>query len=87
MSCRVLGRCVETLVLRQLLLGASRRRIQTIIGTYIPSDRNKMVQEHYPKLGFQLAGKLLDGSTVWKLDVSGTTVAGDIPMTIHSFLP
>lgn len=86
MSCRVLGRCVEPMVLRELQLAAARRNINTLTGMYVPTDRNKMVQQHYAKLGFQLAEQRPDGSTVWKADVAGTTVPADIPMAVHSFL-
>ena len=52
MSCRVLGRGVETMVLREMLEHASERGVAKLIGTYRPTDRNKLVEQHYSKLGF-----------------------------------
>jgi FkbH-like protein len=85
MSCRVLGRCVEAMVLREMLLGAARRNVKTILGVYRPTDRNKLVEEHYSKLGFELLEKAPDGSTHWRLDVDGAPLA-EAPMVVQSFL-
>jgi FkbH-like protein len=85
MSCRVLGRCVETMVLRELLQHASRRNVQRLIGVYKPTDRNKMVEQHYAKLGFAEAERHPDGSTVWHLDVAATHIE-PAPMTVRSSL-
>lgn len=52
MSCRVLGRGVERMVLRELLDLARARGVHTLRGVYRPSGRNAMVAEHYPRLGF-----------------------------------
>ena len=74
------------MVLRELLLAAARRNITTVTGVYRPTDRNKMVQDHYAKLGFELVDRCPDGSSVWKLDVAGTPDPAGIPMTVHSSL-
>jgi FkbH-like protein len=50
MSCRVLGRGVERMVLREIVLHARERGIETLIGVYRPTGRNAMVSDHYPKL-------------------------------------
>lgn len=52
MSCRVLGREVEQAVLNYLVEEARRRGIGRMIGVYRATDRNSIVAEHYPKLGF-----------------------------------
>jgi FkbH-like protein len=67
MSCRVLGRKVEQMVLREILHEARIRGIDTIIGVYRPTERNAMVRDHYEKLGFvRLAGDS-DGTTRWTI--------------------
>jgi FkbH-like protein len=66
MSCRVLGRTVEQMVLRELILCARERGIAKLVGRYIPSGRNDMVKDHYAKLGFS-AG---DREGVWILNVA-----------------
>ena len=66
MSCRVLGRTVEQMVLRELILRARERGITKLIGRYIPSGRNDMVKDHYAELGFSASER----ADHWSLDVS-----------------
>ena len=61
MSCRVLGRSVEQMVLRELILAARERGIERLVGRYIPSGRNAMVADHYATLGFSRDGDAPDG--------------------------
>lgn len=75
MSCRVLGRGVEQMVLREILQHAERRAIRKLIGSYRPTDRNKMVDDHYSKLGFAQVRRDADGSTVWELQTETANVA------------
>jgi FkbH-like protein len=70
MSCRVLGRRVEDAILQELLLQARRHGIDRIIGAYHPTERNKLVEDHYAKLGFALVERRQDGTTVWQLSVA-----------------
>jgi len=70
MSCRVLGRRVEETVLQELLLQAQQRGIARIVGIYRPTERNKLVADHYEKLGFSLVEQRDDGTTLWQLSVS-----------------
>jgi len=74
MSCRVLGRRVEQMVLREILEHARRRGICRLIGTYRPTGRNKLVEDHYSKLGFSLIRCYADGTTVSELDVDSAAV-------------
>ncbi|PXW27251.1 HAD-IIIC family phosphatase [Paraburkholderia caballeronis] len=68
MSCRVLGRKVETAVLQKLCAHAQAAGLRTIVGEYRPTARNRMVEQHYANFGFALAGTRADGSTWWALD-------------------
>lgn len=52
MSCRVLNRGLEKAVLNVLVAAAKSRGIHRIIGEYLPTEKNGMVKEHYPRLGF-----------------------------------
>jgi FkbH-like protein len=83
MSCRVLGRGVEGAVLRELLDHARRRGAGKLRGIYRPTDRNKLVEQHYARLGFTLVGGRDDGSTVWELDVASAGVEPP-PMVVMS---
>jgi FkbH-like protein len=85
MSCRVLGRAVESMVLRELLHHAAQRGVRRLIGVYRPTDRNKLVEQHYAKLGFSLTEQRPDGATVWQLDVESARVEA-APMTVRSYL-
>jgi predicted enzyme involved in methoxymalonyl-ACP biosynthesis len=69
MSCRVLGRKVEHMVLRKMLQHARAAGIQKITGTYKPTERNKLVADHYAKLGFTKVAEADSGLTRWELQV------------------
>jgi FkbH-like protein len=84
MSCRVLGRRVENAVLQELLGHARRRGIHRIIGAYRPTARNKLVKDHYAKLGFALIEKGEDGADLWQLEVRNAP-AEVIPMVVERF--
>ncbi|MDE2515318.1 MAG: HAD family hydrolase [Rhodospirillales bacterium] len=70
MSCRVLGRQVEEAMLGVLLEEARRRGARRLLGAYVPSARNAMVREHYPKLGFTACAPDGDGAHRWVLDLA-----------------
>ncbi len=79
MSCRVLGRQVEQATLG-LVVGEARKlgAIQ-LIGEYLPTKKNKMVEDHYKNLGFEVIEQREDGSSIAVLDVS----TYEIPRTFH----
>jgi FkbH-like protein len=81
MSCRVLGRRVEQAVLQEIITHARAAGIGRLIGTYRPTDRNRLVENHYSKLGFAERERLADDSTVWDLDVAGWTEV-NLPMKV-----
>jgi FkbH-like protein len=67
MSCRVLGRKVEHMVLREILEHARAAGIHSLTGTYRPTERNKLVVDHYVKLGFTKIAEEDSGLTRWEL--------------------
>lgn len=67
MSCRVLGRQVEHMVLQELLHHARGAGVRKLVGEWRPSGRNDMVRDHYGKLGFAPDGEGPEGSTLWSL--------------------
>jgi len=83
MSCRVLGRRVEEAVLCELVNHAKRRGAARLRGFYIPTDRNKLVEQHYAKLGFAHVGVRDDGATVWELEVATANLEAP-PMVVRS---
>jgi acyl carrier protein len=62
MSCRVLGRQVEEATLHLVISQAKALGAKRIIGVYRPTAKNKMVENHYSRLGFQLIGTELNGT-------------------------
>ena len=52
MSCRVLKRGMENFTLNTMVEQAKAHGYKYIIGEYLPSPKNKMVEEHYLHLGF-----------------------------------
>jgi FkbH-like protein len=71
MSCRVLGRKVEYMVLREILGHARAAGVHKLKGVYRPTDRNKLVLDHYSKLGFIKTSEEEGGLTHWELLVEG----------------
>jgi FkbH-like protein len=81
MSCRVLGRQVEKAVLQEILFHARSRGIHQLMGTYHPTERNQLVEDHYAKLGFESMAAEANGTTHWLLEVASYQ-AEAVPMTI-----
>lgn len=83
MSCRVLGRKVEHMILQEILQRARASGIRRLAGTYVPTGRNKLVVDHYAKLGFAKVFEDESGRTEWELEVqnAGTESA---PMKVVS---
>jgi len=52
MSCRVLKRGMENFTLHTIVSYARENGFKRIIGQYLPTAKNSMVAEHYPRLGF-----------------------------------
>ncbi len=68
MSCRVLQRGVEQFARNELVEVARAAGCTRILGTFIPTAKNGMVQDHFKKLGFEAAGE--DGEqTFWSLSL------------------
>lgn len=83
MSCRVLGRRVENMVLREIAENARARGIERLIGVYRPTERNGMVRDHYEKLGFVRIGTTAEGDE-WLSSTDSEVEAA--PMTVRRAL-
>ena len=53
MSCRVLKRGMENFTLNTMVEKAKAAGYKRIIGEYLPTPKNKMVEQHYSNLGFE----------------------------------
>ncbi len=68
MSCRVIGRTVEATMLEHLCRRALQLGCTSIRGTYIPTPKNAMAAEAYPKQGFSRLDTT-DGTETWMYDL------------------
>lgn len=68
MSCRVIGRTVEAEMLAYLCRRAAELDCTALVGTYVPTAKNMMVRDIYPRFGFDLVDET-DGTTTWRYDL------------------
>jgi FkbH-like protein len=83
MSCRVIGRTVETAVLATLIEHARGAGATKIGGWFIPTKKNAPAKEFYRQHRFTLAVEE-DGRQHWEMDLTKTTV--DAPPWIARLL-
>jgi FkbH-like protein len=77
MSCRVLGRGVEQACLNLLATAAQQHGAKRLIGQYRPTEKNSMVSDLYPRLGFTPLAET-EGPARFALDLRAFT-----PHPIH----
>jgi predicted enzyme involved in methoxymalonyl-ACP biosynthesis len=75
MSCRVLGRGVETTTLNLVVEQARALGATRLIGEYVPTKKNGMVRDHYSRLGFSVVSQTPEGASIAVLDLAGFTPA------------
>jgi len=68
MSCRVIKRRVEEAVCDKLVTIARSNGIEKIRGFYRPTEKNKLVRNHYQQLGFELISSN-DSEDIWELEI------------------
>lgn len=56
MSCRVLKRGMEEFIVNKMIAVAREAGFERVIGEYVPTAKNSMVADIYPRLGFTPAG-------------------------------
>jgi predicted enzyme involved in methoxymalonyl-ACP biosynthesis len=64
------------MVLREILQHARDAGVEKLIGTYRPTDRNRLVVDHYAKLGFEKVQEDESGSTRYQMMVAGADPQG-----------
>lgn len=73
LSCRVIGRKVETAFLARIVADAKQQGASTLVGEYIPTQKNIPVKGFYSSHGFKELGR--EGDLIkWKLDLTKSTV-------------
>jgi FkbH-like protein len=79
MSCRVLGRKVEEAILADVVGRARRLGARRLIGEYIPSAKNALVGELYPRLGFDEIGRS-SGNVLYALPLEGARIGDGVEL-------
>lgn len=80
MSCRVLGRGADTAFLAQVIAAAAKRGAKFVNGKYIPTQKNRMVEDFYHRHNFKQA----DEDGVWKIEADEHAL--DVPAYIETNL-
>lgn len=68
MSCRVLKRGMENFTLNTMVKIAKDKGYKKLIGEYLPTPKNKMVEKHYPELGFSKVSSAETAQYVLEVD-------------------
>jgi FkbH-like protein len=69
LSCRVIGRTVETALLAHIAKSASQRGCKQLVGRFLPTKKNAPARDFYPQHNFELVEKDQDGS-LFALDLT-----------------
>ncbi len=79
MSCRVLGRRMEEFMAGAMMVAARERGLSRLLGRYLPTAKNALVRELYPRLGFTPAPEpaTLPGETVWEYTLTDRPLLGN----------
>lgn len=69
LSCRVIGRTVESAMLASLCDAAMKRGLKKLSGRVVPTEKNVPVRDLFEKHGFIKRHEEESGSTKWELDL------------------
>ena len=73
LSCRVIGRTIETALLATLASEARAAGARLLVGEYVPTKKNAPSRDFYASHGFT-CDEPNDGATRWELDLNRATV-------------
>lgn len=74
LSCRVVGRGIEQAFLHFICMEAKADKAGKLIGRYLPTRKNRMVENFYTHENFDIVSKT-ESETVYELDIEKKTVA------------
>ncbi len=74
MSCRVIGRGMETAFLVDLITAARDAGAAVLEGAYLPTAKNGLCADFYPNHGFERLSENADGEVVYRLDIAASPV-------------
>jgi FkbH-like protein len=67
MSCRVIGRKVENVLIDALLRRAAEMGYPRVVGEFLPTEKNQVVSDLYQRLGFSGIGASEQGGTFYEV--------------------
>jgi len=73
LSCRVIGRTVETALLAHLAESAAQRGRKRLVGWFLPTKKNAPARDFYPQHGFERQEANGSGS-LWTMDLKSSTL-------------
>lgn len=74
LSCRVIGRTVETALLAHIAKSAAERGCKRLVGWFLPTKKNAPARDFYPQHKFEMVEQNGTGS-LWALDLTRQEVA------------
>ncbi len=74
LSCRVIGRTVETALLAHLAKSAAERGCQRLVGWFLPTKKNAPARDFYRQHGF-VEQRKDDAGTLWMLGLKNSTLS------------
>jgi FkbH-like protein len=73
LSCRVIGRTVETALLAHLAESAAQRGRKRLVGWFLPTKKNSPARDFYPQHGFDRQ-ETNDTGSLWAMDLKSSTL-------------
>lgn len=74
LSCRVIGRTVETALLAQIAKSAAERGCLRLAGWFLPTKKNAPARDFYEQHGF-VRGETNETGTLWTMDLKSSRLA------------
>lgn len=74
LSCRVIGRTIETAMLAHLYEMAAEKQIETLRGLIIPSQKNAPVHDLFQRHGFIKENTTENGTSYWTFDIKSSII-------------
>ena len=81
MSCRVFNRTLENTLLYEFLKEAQSRNVMTVVGKYIPTQKNKIVSNLYGEMGFSKIDED-NGVSTFELNLDGYSIPKNVNITL-----
>jgi predicted enzyme involved in methoxymalonyl-ACP biosynthesis len=84
LSCRVMGRQVETALLDYLAESTRSSGGSVLRGVFIPTPKNAPARDCYERQGFELIEERPDGSCIWELNVTDSSPRAPEWLTVRA---